>query len=165
MRIFFTILFGLYTIYGFSQANATSAKTEANGSYSFRSLTVTVYNAETKAEVITRQFSDTASLKGLDELPVPYTPIFLSAQIQNSRLINGVLWNADTLVPDNNNVVTFASSGETDNNVVDIAPYIPPVYSLEIEGNTAVYSFTQRYGNSGYNFQLQAKFEMVLVKD
>ena len=46
------------------------------------------------------------------------------------------------------------------------SPYsLSPLYTLTIEGNTAIFTFPEIYGNSQYNFPLEGIFTIVLVRD
>ena len=94
MKIFYALIFCVCTISAFAQNNIVKdVKQETNGNYWFRSATINVRNYETKAEVLTHTFNDTTSLKGINKLPFPIHPIFLSVYIQSGKLAACTLWN------------------------------------------------------------------------
>jgi len=165
-KILIYIILGVFlcATSAYSQTNA------ANGTYVFSKATLTIYNYHTNSEVLTREFSDTASLKGLKEMSFPAQPVFLSARIYEGVLIYCKLWNDNhnysvekngrELVPMN---VVVNKSGK--NNDVPNPYFLYPTYKLDISGNTATFTFSQPYGSCLYNFPLEGKFVITLVKD
>jgi hypothetical protein len=174
MKIFYTAIFCLCAISAFAQTNMVrDAKQETNGSYSFRSAAISVRNHETKAEVFTRTFNDTTSLKEMNELSFPVQPVFLSVHIQSGRLAACTLWNnlKEYNVVDEGTLLLPAKESGTDINpkpedgVFSPSYSLSPLYTLIIEGNTATFTFPEIYGNSQYNFTLEGTFTIVLVRD
>jgi hypothetical protein len=153
-------------------AQTVDAKVAASsdGSYSFSKATVTIYHYHTKAEVFSRTFNDTVSLKGLDTIPFPPQPVFLSAFIQNGILTACKLWNNHKEYSVQNNgrllVPAIPSGGNSDEADMFSQPYsLSPLYKLNIAGNTATFTFTESFGNSSYSFPLEGKFVIILTKD
>ena len=140
--------------------------------YSFSKASVTACNYDTKAVVFSHVFSDTTALQELNDLSFPLLPVILNAKIRENILIACELWNnhkeysvqedGGLLIP-TKYVEGTSASDEPD---MFSQPYaLPPNYKLEIEGNTATFTFTVRYGNEMYDFPLESKFVIVLTKD
>ncbi|HML64578.1 MAG TPA: hypothetical protein PKC55_07100 [Dysgonomonas sp.] len=173
MKIFYALIFCVCTISAFAQNNIVKdVKQETNGNYWFRSATINVRNYETKAGVLAHTFNDTTSLKGINKLPFPIHPIFLSVYIQSGKLAACTLWNnlAEYNVINEGMLLLPAkeSEKEIDPKPEDnfSSPYsLSPLYTLTIEGNTATFTFPEIYGNSDYNFPLEGTLTIVLVKD
>jgi len=140
--------------------------------YSFSKASVTARNYDTKAVVFSHIFGDTTSLRELNELSYPLQPVFLRAEIQEGILIACELWNnhkeysvqeeGGLLIP------TKQIEGAPASDEFDPLPQpyaLLPNYKLEIEGSTATFTFTVRYGNEMYDFPLESKFVIVLTKD
>jgi cytochrome oxidase Cu insertion factor (SCO1/SenC/PrrC family) len=162
---FITAFLCLYA-FGYSQTNKV-----ADGNYVFGKAIATVYNSDTKAEVLTQVFNDTVSLEKLNELPLPIQPIFLSACIREGVLIHCTLWNdyMDYSVEGGQLLVSSKppDSEEFPENqsLFSLSYHLPPIYKLELDDHTATFTFTQPYGNSLYSFPLEGKWVIVLVKD
>lgn len=173
MRIFFTIVLVLCAICAYSQSVLTGGSGKnTDGSYSFHSLTVKAYNYNTKSEVFAHTFNDTTSLKKLNELPFPVQPVFLLATIHQGVLNACTLWNnlKEYNVVDNGMLLEPAKEYDSDNQVMEEDPFsqpyrLSPLYTLEIEGNNAIFTFQELYGNSSYNFPLEGKLIITLTKD
>lgn len=173
MKIFYIIIFCICTISTYSQIKKNGiVELDTNGSYSFNKAIVTVYNDETKAEILTQTFNDTTSLQTLRDLPYPTQPVFLSVHIQSGILSSCILWNnlKDYNVSEEGMLLTPAKEQEIDKNPDDAdifsQPYrLSPLYTLVIEGNTATFTFREPYGNSQYDFPLEGKFVIILTKD
>jgi len=173
----FYIITACLCLYAFS----AYPQTDTDGNYMFSKAVATAYNYNTQAEVFTHVFNDTVALKDLNELPFPIQPVFLSAYIQGGVLTACTLWNnskdysvqeeGHLLVPlknpDNALILSALSSGSNPAEVDIFSQpfYLSPLYTLDINGNTATFTFTDAYGNGAYGFPLKGIFVMTLVKD
>jgi len=168
MKMLLVLAVCLCTVSMHSQTAAPAVSKAADGLYVFKSATVAIYNYDTKAEVLSRTFNDGPSLKELGEIPFPPQPVFLSANIQDGILTMCKLWNngKEYSVQENGHLLVSAKPSDSDKN--DVFPQsfsLSPLYKLNIEGNTATFTFTEPFGNSKYNFPLEGKFVITLVKD
>lgn len=173
MRIFFTAIFILCAVYLYPQSVLTQdSEKRADGNYSFYSLTVKAYDYNTKSEVFTHTFNDTTSLKQLKELPFPVQPVFLSATIRQGVLKACTLWNnlKEYNVVDDGMLLEPAKESDSDNLLTEEDPFsqsyrLSPLSTLETEGNNAIFTIQEPYGNSLYNFPLEGKLIITLTKD
>ena len=154
----------LCSVSAYSQTNAT------NGTYVFSKATVTISNYYTKKEALTREFSDTASLKGLKEISFPAQSVFLSVYLNQGVLTYCKLWNDNKnySVEKNGRVLvptSAAGNKSGKDNDISNSYFLSLSYKLDIVGNTATFTFIQPYGSSLYNFPLEGKFIITLVKD
>jgi len=157
----------LYAFSAYSQAEAV-----ADGNYVFDKAVVTAYNYNTKAEVFTRTFNDLESLKGLGDLPFPVQPVFLSAYIQKGVLTFCKLWNnnKDYSVQENGTLLvpTKPDDSEQPDELFDpfSQPYsLSPIYKLDLDAHTATFTFTEPYGNGAFDFPLEGKLVISLVRE
>jgi len=158
----FYIITACLCLYAF----AAYSQTGTDGNYTFSKAVVSVYNDKTKAEVFTRVFNDSVALKALNDLPYPAQPVFLSAYIQGGVLTACTLWNnhKDCSVQEDGHLLVPLKN--FDENDIFSQPFpLSPIYTLDINGNTATFTFTVSYGNGAYDFPLAGKFVMTLVKD
>jgi hypothetical protein len=163
MRLIY-IVTAFLCLYAFSVYSQTN-KVE-DGNYVFSKAVVAAYNYNTKTEVFTYTFNDTVSLKKLDELPFPIQPVFLSAYMQKGVLAFCKLWNdnMDYNVEDEGRILVPAKLSDSEN--LFSQPYrLSPIYKLDIDGNTATFTFTEPYGSGLYSFPLEGKFVIVLVRE
>ena len=155
------VLFAIFTMAVSSlNAQVTIQKQPQNGSYSFQKASVSVSNRNTGQEVFSRNFNDTLSLSTLRELDLPPVPVFLSADIQNGKLTGGQLYNSDEYynVADN-------SQPQKEESVTNNPYFFSPLNTLVINGKTATYTYYLTYGSSAYDFTLEAKFVITLIRD
>jgi len=143
-----------------------------DGNYVFSKAIAVAYNYDTKAEVFTHTFNDIASLNELNDLPFPIQPVFLSAYIQGGVLTLCTLWNnnREYSVQENGRLLVPAKpiDSEQTNENFDLfsQPYnLSPTYRLDLDGNTATFTFTEPYGNGSYKFPLEGKFVITLVRE
>lgn len=156
--LYITLLItGLCISSTYAQTNA--AKTV---NYSFDKASITVCNYDTKSVVFSRVFSDTTALQELNELSCPFKPVFLRAEIREGILIACELWNdhREYNAQENGRVLIPVKDMEGAESYA-----LPPNYRLEIEGNTATFSFSSPYGNEMYDFTLEDRYVIVLSKD
>jgi hypothetical protein len=142
----------------------------ADGNYVFGKAVVTAYNYDTKAEVFTHTFNDVASLDELKDLPYPVQPVFLSAFIQNGVMTLCTLWNnnKEYSVQEEGHLLVPAKPVEGENGNFDPFSqpyYLSPLYKLELEGDTATFTFTEPYGSGAYSFPLEGKFVITLTRE
>jgi len=168
MKMFLVLAVCLCTLSTHSQTAAPAVSNAADGLYVFKSATVAIYNYDTKAEVLSRVFNDIASLNEFNELPYPPQPVFLSAYIQGGVLTICILWNngKEYSVQEDGHLLVSAKPSDSDKNDVFSQPFsLSPLYKLDVKGNTAIFTFTESFGNSRYTFPLEGKFVITLVKD
>lgn len=175
MRLLNLIILCLCTISVYAQANKSlEPDSDLNGHYLFSKAIASAYNYDTKAEAFTHTFSDTTSLKGFRELPFPVQPVFLSADIQSGTLVACRLWNngKEYSVQEDGRLLVPAkeinpkSEGDIENTDIFSTPYrLSSLYTLDVNGNTVTFTFNEPYGNSRYNFPLEGKFTLILVRD
>lgn len=179
MKLFNLILLCLFTISAHSQNNQTPDENSiSNGNYSFTKAILTVYNSDTKKEVLTQTFNDTTSLKEIIKLPFPIHPIFLSAVIDSGILRGCKLWNNDKDYIVKSNGTLLEAINETNDSSDDIHRendknldiffdhyQLSPLYSLKLKGRTATFNFRENFGNSLYDFPLEGKLTIILDKD
>ena len=177
MKLFYLIVLvaGLYTAPAYCQSKASTSDV-----YYFSKASVTVCNYSTKEVVSTHVFNDVAALEELKELPYPVQPVFLSARIMNNVLILCKLWNNDKdysvqenghlIVPpgisDDELATSYFSGGNFIDHDIFSRPFqLSPLYTLEINGNKATFTFPTIYANGLYDFTLEGKFVIELIKD
>ena len=146
--------------------------TTTNGNYVFSKAIVTAYNYETKAEVFTHVFNKTDSLEKLNNLPFPTQPVFLSATIQDGVLTFCKLWNTgfDYSVIENGKLLIPSKPSDSERTEENFHPfsqpyYLSPIYKLELDGNTATFTFTEPYGSGAYSFPLEGKFVIIMTRE
>ena len=170
MKSFFIITACLY-LYVFSAYSQTNEV--ADGNYVFSKAVVTAYNYDTQAEAFTRTFNDVGSLSELPDLPFPVEPVFLSASIQKGILTGCRLWNnnREYSVQENGHLLVPAKpadDSEQPDGIFDpfLQPYhLSPIYTLDLDAHTAVFTFTEPYGNGSFNFPLKGKLVITLVRE
>jgi len=169
MKILLVLAACLCTLSGHSQTAAPAASAAADGLYVFKSATVTIYNDNTKAEILTRAFNDTTALKNFYEVPSPPQPVFLSANMQNGVLTGCKLWNngKEYSVRENGHLLAPLKPSDSDKfDVFSQSYYLSPVYKLNTDGNTVTFTFTEHFGSSLYSsIPLEGKFVITLVRD
>lgn len=158
----------LYALTAYSQTDNKNS----DGYYVFSKAVVTVYNYNTKAEALTRTFNDIASLSELNDLPFPVQPVFLSAYIQGGVLTICKLWNnnREYSVQENGHLLVPAkpfNDEQPDKNSDPFSQpyYLSPIYKLELNDDTAIFTFTEPYGNGSFSFPLEGKFVITLVRE
>ena len=164
----------------FMFAFSAYSQSDTDGTYVFSKAVVSAYHYDTKAEVFTHVFNDIESLDGLNGLPFPLHPVFLSASITGGVLTACTLWNnnKDCIVLENGHCLVpmemfeEISEGEWNPADFEINPeidmfsqpfWLSPIYTLDIEGNAATFTFTIPYGNGAYNFMLLGKLVITLT--
>ena len=164
-------------LYAFSVHSQTD--NVADGNYVFGKAVVTAYNYDTQAEVFTRTFNDVGSLSELPDLPFPVEPVFLSAFIQKGVLTGCKLWNnnKEYSVQENGHLLVSAkqvsddqTNGSSEQAHGTFDPFLPPyylspIYTLDLDAHTAVFTFTEPYGSSAFNFPLKGKLVITLVRE
>ena len=177
MKLFYLIVLtaGLYTAPAYCQSKASTTDV-----YFFSKASVTVCNYSTKEVVSTHVFNDVAALEGLGELPYPIHPVFLSALIKDNVLIACKLWNNNKdcsvqedgrlLVPVrifNNELNQSEPAGNDllDNDIFSRPFQLSPIYTLVIDGNKATFTFPAIYAHGRYDFTLEGKFVIELIKN
>jgi len=158
----------LYAFSAYSQTNTD----KITGNYVFGKAVVTAYNYDTKAEAFTHTFNDIASLDEMNSLPYPSQPVFLSAYIQGGVLTGCQLWNnnREYSVQENGHLLvpTKPDDSEQTNGNIDLFSqpyYLSPIYTLDLNDNTATFTFTEPYGNGSFSFPLEGKFVITLVRE
>jgi len=156
-------------LYAFSAYSQTDKPTD--GDYVFSKVVLTVYNYNTKAEVFTRTLEGVDSLEELKNLPYPFQPVFLSATIKDGILRFCKLWNSDDIfsVQENGKLLVPGKLNieqPTEHfNPFSQPYYLHPNYKLELDGNTATFTFSEPYGHGAFRFGLEGKFVIILVKE
>jgi len=153
-------------LYVFSAYSQTDKVTDGN--YVFSKAIAAAYNYNTKAEVFTHTFNDIASLSELNDLPFPIQPVFLSAYIQGGVLTLCTLWNdnKEYSVQENGHLLVSAKPIDSDDSGIFSQPfYLSPLYKLDLTNDTATFTFTEPYGNGTFNFPLEGKFVITLVRE
>jgi len=163
------ILTACLCLYAFSAYSQTDT---IRGNYVFSNAVVTAYNYNTKAIAFTNTFNDVASLDGLNDLPYPLQPVFLSVYIQGGVLKGCQLWNnnREYSVQENGHLLVPANPADSirAKGIPDLFSqnyYLSPIYKLDLNENTATFTFTEPYGNGSFNFPLEGKFVITLVRE
>jgi len=164
---FITAFLCLYVLSAYSQTDRNT-----DGNYVFEKAVATAYNYDTKAEVFTRTFNDIASLQELNNLPFPFQPVFLSVTIKNGVLSFCKLWNSDSeyFVQENGRLLVPTKIPGSEQSAEHFNPFsqpyhLSPIYKLDLDGNTATFTFTEPYGSGAYRFPLEGKFVISLVRE
>jgi len=169
MKIFLFLAACLCTLSIHSQTADSAASKAAEGLYVFKNASVTIYNDNTKAEILTRAFNDTTELEKFGEVPFIPQPVFLSAYIQGGVLSICKLWNNGKEYGVQENGHLLVPLKPSDSNKFDVFSqsfYLSPGYKLNTDGNTATFTFTEHFGNSQYSgIPLEGKFVITLLKD
>jgi hypothetical protein len=166
----FYIITAFLCLYAFSAYSQTDKLTDGN--YVFGKAIVTVYNYDTKAEVLTHTFDDVDSLQELYGLPFPFHPVFLSATIKDGVLTFCKLWNNDRYysVQENGKLLVPVKPADNEQSPEHFDPlsrpfHLSPIYKLELAGDTATFTFTEPYGNGAYKFPLEGKLVITLIRE
>lgn len=170
MKLYHLLILYLFTISAYSQSLADAGPTER---YVFSEATLYVYNYDTSVEVFRKTVSDTTSFSQVKELPFPLQPVFLTADIHSGVLsVCKLLNNKKEYSVEEDGMLLIQAKGydESPDSEEDgddlVFPYgLSPLYTLDITGNTATFTFVEPYGNSLYGFPLKGKFIITMVKE
>ncbi len=164
MKLIHTLLLCLCASCAYSQ---TEHQNVTDGIYHFQKATVSVYNADTRAQVDTRIINDPVTLSnGSDTF---FRNIFLEAGISNGILascmlpdsINYAVKDAIELIP----TLTDTSSKKTnDDEAVANYPIQLIPYLFSVTDNVLTFTVSYLYGDSKYSFPLEGKLTVILNK-
>jgi hypothetical protein len=154
----------------------------ADGIYVFSKATLVTFNYETKQEVETFTITDPALI---DSTNFHLQKVFLQATIHSDAITGCILKNkreyrieADKLLPHENDKkdqeanreeddVLLQEKKEAEGEQLPAFDEIPPVlmpYNLTTANGTATVEFTYPFGDTRYNFGLEAKLTITLTK-
>lgn len=165
MKIFFTIIFCLCAIYAYPQASNSQ---DSDGTYVFKKAVLTIYNANTKAEVSTETIDNVASLNMED---IHLRNVLLQATIYQGVLSFCILPdNLEYAVQDGIQLVPMKVDAEkkTVFNQLELgnAPesmQLKP-YTFTTSNNVLTLTSNYSYGDSTFDFPLEGKLTIMLTK-
>lgn len=161
MKIFYMLLLCLYVTSSYSQ---TRPQENTNGNYVFQKATFSLYNYDTQAEIESRVITDLASL---DVMDVIFRNVFAAASVVNDQLIYCELSDGNKYSIENDTDLTIVPESKvgTDSNIKENIPVQLTPYSLQIKGNTLIFTVNYVLGDSRYDFTLAGKLILTMTKE
>ena len=136
-----------------------------NGTYVFSKATLAITNFDTKQEVESYTITDPATI---DSTNFHFNNVFLQAVIYDGTLTECIMLNqqgyivrGNMLIKDDKKEVT--SYNDTGNGEVEQTLYLNP-YQFTLADGKVTFEFLYPFGDSRYNFPLEAKLTIILTK-
>jgi len=165
MKILFSIIVCLYSLGTYAQ---DADENEVDGIFIFDKAELSIHNYDTKGLVDARIIDDATKIDSTD---FHSGSILLEAKIYNGDLVSCQLLNKRTYIVQNKfELIPFGWEDIPHDDIVvredgpKAIPLSVPPYSFSVDGDRLTIDYRYQYGDSSYDFPLEGRLTVTLIK-